>query len=418
MVEIVQINISELKLLEKNPRKISKDQMEKLCESLKNDPDFFFNRPCLVHEKDGVLEVYAGNQRVRAAKKLKWKKVPCILEKGLSEDILNERIIKDNKTYGEFDYEMLANEWDVDLLLDAGFTPEELVGSDHGITDLGSTEEDESNILEPGKDEEAVTKLGDIYDLGPHRIICGDSTLPDVVDNLLSGNYPILMVTDPPYGVEYDPSKRKKHGAKAMGVVQNDDRSDWALAYYLFPGSIAYVWHASWFIDIVKKNLTDCEFEIKQLIIWAKQHFAFGRSDYHWQHEPCWYAIKKGHQHNWNGDRKQTTLWEISNLNCFGKSQDEDERTAHSTQKPIECMARPIRNNTCEGEGVYDPFLGSGTTLIAAEQLGRICYGVELSPAYCDIIVKRYINFVAKKGLNAIIKRNGELISHQEFIKA
>ncbi len=396
-----RIKISDLTLLEKNPRKITSGAMEKLVKSLKADPEFFDRRPCLVNDTKGILTVYAGNQRIRAAKKLKWKDVPCIVDKDLPEDVMKDRIVKDNKTYGEFDFEMLANEFDIEKLLDAGFTPEEL----HiDIEDLGCTDEEEGELLEPPKDPK--TKLGDLYELGTHRLKCGDSTNPDDVVGLLADAIPILMVTDPPYGVNYDPAKRKKHGAKTMGVVMNDDISDWTLAYFLFPGSIAYVWHASWFIDVVKKNLVDCEFEIKQLIIWAKQHFTFGRSDYHWQHEPCWYAIKKGHTHNWNGDRKQTTLWEISNLNCFGKSQEEDERTAHSTQKPLECMARPIRNNTAEGEGVYDPFLGSGTTLIACEKLNRICYGMELDPAYCDIIVNRWIKLTGKK-----VKRNGEEIN-------
>jgi DNA modification methylase len=151
--------------------------------------------------------------------------------------------------------------------------------------------------------------------------------------------------------------------------------------------------------------LIDSDYEIIGQIIWKKQHFALSRGDYHSQHEPCWYAVRKSHQHNWQGSRKESTLWEISNLNCFGKSQEEDERTAHSTQKPLECMARPIRNNTAEGEGVYDPFLGSGTTLIAAEKLNRICYGMELDPAYCDIIVQRWMKLTGKK-----VKRNGQEI--------
>jgi DNA modification methylase len=141
-------------------------------------------------------------------------------------------------------------------------------------------------------------------------------------------------------------------------------------------------------------------------IIWAKQHFALSRGDYHWQHEPCWYAVKKGSKHNWQGARDQSTLWQIANMNAFGTN-DEDERTAHSTQKPLECMARPIRNNTIEGDIVYDPFLGSGTTLIAAEKLKRVCFGMELSPGYCDLIVKRWIKYMEENGLEYTIKVNG-----------
>lgn len=403
MIEIKKISISKLSLLENNPRKINGDQMQKLVESLESDPDFFNKRPCLVNDKDGKLIVYAGNQRIRAAKKLKWKEVPCIVDQNLDEELMKDRIVKDNKTYGEFDYDILANEFDLDKLIAAGFTHEEL---QLDVEDLGSQEEEDGEILEPPKDPK--TKLGDLYELGSHRLLCGDSTNPDDVAKLLVGNTPILMVTDPPYGVEYDPNWRAEagKGCKAVGKVQNDDQVNWALAWHLFPGSIAYIWHAGKHCAEVQKSLEDAEFEIISQIIWQKQNFALSRGDYHWHHEPCWYASRKGHQHNWQGSRKESTLWEIANLNAFGgKSSDEDERTAHSTQKPIECMAKPIRNNSVEGEGVYDPFLGSGTTLIAAEKLKRICYGMELDPAYCDIIVQRWMKLTGKK-----VKLNGQEI--------
>ncbi len=159
------------------------------------------------------------------------------------------------------------------------------------------------------------------------------------------------------------------------------------------------------------QSILDCDFEIISEIIWVKNHFALSRSDYHWKHESCWYAVKKGHNHNWRGDRKQTTIWEISSLNAFGKSKDEDQRTDHSTQKPLECMGRPIQNHTDKGDWVYDPFLGSGTTLIAAERIGRKCIGIEISPIYCDVIVKRYANFMTKQGKTPVIKRNGEIFN-------
>lgn len=406
MRELSHIKISELTLLENNPRKIDKAQFKKLCDSLEKDPGFFLNRPCLVNVKDDKRIVYAGNQRVLAAKKLGWKEIPCIVEINLPEDLIKERIIKDNKHYGEFDMDILANEWDVGLLLDAGFTNAEL--SFDPIEEIESAE-NESEVLEPVKDEDAFTKLGDIYELNDHRLVCGDSTLSEFVEKCINGAEPILMITDPPYGVNYDASWRDKagKGRRAKGKVQNDDNVNWSLAWHLFPGSIAYVWCASRFLTEVAKSLDDSEFERKSEIIWAKQHFALSRGDYHWQHEPCWYAIKKGHQHNWQGARDQSTLWEISNQNAFGGKNEEDERTAHSTQKPLECMARPIRNNTAKNEGVYDPFLGSGTTLIAAEMLGRKCYGIELSPAYCDIIVNRWIKYRKKNGLSHKFKVNG-----------
>jgi len=407
---IQEIPLKKLTLLEKNPRKITKEQLEKLCKSLKDDPEFLKKRPILVNLVNDVYHVYAGNQRVQAAKKIGWKTIPCDVDENLDEALIKSRVIKDNKTYGEFDFDIIANEYDFDDLIEYGFSPEELLGKE--IEEILNEDEDEDTSLEPSKDEDAFTKLGDVYELNHHRLICGDSTLPDYVTKLLDGAEPILMVTDPPYGVEYDPSWREiaGKGRRAKGKVQNDDKINWALAWHLFPGSVAYVWHADKYCAEVEKSLHDSDYEIISQIIWNKQHFALGRGDYHWKHEPCWYAIKNGHQHNWQGSRKECTVWDISNLNCLGKSkEDGEERTAHSTQKPIECMARPIRNNTSKGEGVYDPFIGSGTTLIACEQLDRICYGIELSPAYCDIIVDRWKKFMVKSGKEFIIKLNGEI---------
>jgi len=419
MKEIKNVDIKSLKLLERNPRKITKEAMTKLCDSLIKDPNFLQSRPVLVNDKDGCLQVYAGNQRVQAAKKLKWKQIPCIIEKDLSDEMVKDRVVKDNQTFGVFDYDILAADYEIEDLLAAGFTPEQL---EYDVQDLGETEEDDSEVLEPGKDEEAMTKLGDVYELNEHRIVCGDSTLPEYVEKVLNGQTPILMVTDPPYGVEYDPSwsdggeamrskRGKKSNTKAFGKVQNDDKVNWSLAWYLFTGSVVYVWHAATKCAEVQKSLEEAEFQLISQIIWSKQNFAISKGDYHWHHEPCWYAFKKGQQHNWQGSRKESTIWEISSLNAFGKSkEDGEERTAHSNQKPIECMARPMRNNTAVGEGVYDPFLGSGTTLIAAEQLGRICYGIELSPAYCDIIVDRWKRFMEKNNRSYTIKKNGELV--------
>ena len=204
------------------------------------------------------------------------------------------------------------------------------------------------------------------------------------------------MITDPPYGVDYDPEWRDESdlvvGERSKGKVKNDDRVDWTDAYSLFTGDVVYIWHAGRYAERIAKNLIDCGFEIVSQIIWAKQHFAISRGNYHWQHEPCWYAVRKGKNHRWQGSRDQSTLWEIKNNNAFGNSNPE-EKFGHGTQKPIECMARPIRNNSEKGDIVYDPFLGSGTSLIAAEQLGRICYGLELEPKYCDMIIARYCAF-------------------------
>lgn len=230
-----------------------------------------------------------------------------------------------------------------------------------------------------------------------HRLICGDATVSGDVARLLDNVEPGLMVTDPPYGVDYDPAWREKswRGARSTGKVQADDRSDWREAWALFPGDIAYVWHAGNKADVVAASQQACGFEIRSQIVWAKQHFVISRGHYHGQHEPCWYAVRKGRTEHWAGDRKQTTLWQIANRNAFGGSQD-DTSTDHGTQKPVECMRRPIINHTSAGQAVYDPFVGSGTTIIAAETTGRRCYAMDIDPVYVDVAVGRYAEFCGK----------------------
>jgi DNA modification methylase len=231
---------------------------------------------------------------------------------------------------------------------------------------------------------------------GGHRLLCGDSTVA-TVERVLGGVEPHLMVTDPPYGVEYDPGWRSdpkiaagiRHPKKgAIGEVQNDDRADWRDAWSLFPGAVLYVWHADKKGHVIAESLLACGFEIRSQIIWGKHRFVLGRGHYHPQHEPCWYAVRNGATGHWQGDRTQATLWLMD--------PHQKSETGHGTQKPVECMKRPIENNSSPGQAVYDPFLGSGTTLIAAEMTDRACIGIEISPAYCDVIVKRFQDFAGK----------------------
>jgi DNA modification methylase len=228
-----------------------------------------------------------------------------------------------------------------------------------------------------------------------HRVMCGDSTVEGDVSKLLNGHVPFIMVTDPPYGVEYDPSWRRNLDPRwkyREGKVQNDNRVDWTVAYTYFPGRVAYVWHAGRFAADIALNLRAAGFEIRTQIIWKKQAIVFGRGHYHWQHEPCWYAVRSGESSKWKGDRKQSTIWEIENVHRTQGSDNEDQITEHGTQKPLECMARPIRNHGEKDDDVYDPFLGSGTTVIAAERCGRICFGMEIDPKYCAVILQRCLD--------------------------
>lgn len=396
---VQQRHISELVENEKNPRRLTKEQGIQLERSIKK---FGVCEPIVINTDNTII---GGHQRARILKKMGKKEVEVYVpDRPLDQKESDELNIRLNKNTGDFDYDLLANNWEVKDLIDWGFSPEEL---SIDITTIDGTEED-GEQLSPSKDP--TTKLGDLYVLGDHRLLCGDSTNPDDVKKLLDGAEPVLMVTDPPYGVNYDPAWRgiAGKGCKAIGKIKNDDKVNWALAWHLFPGSIAYIWHAGCCSSEVQKSLDEAEFEIKAQVIWMKQHFALSRGDYHWKHEPCWYAIKKGHSHNWQGSRKECTVWEINNLCAFGASSEEDERTCHSTQKPLECMAKPIRNSSSEGEEVYDPFCGSGTTMIAAEKLKRKSFCMELDPAYCDVIVNRWIKFRNKSNLKSCITLNGE----------
>ncbi len=201
--------------------------------------------------------------------------------------------------------------------------------------------------------------------------------------------------------VRYDPAWRNRaglSGTKRVGKVLNDHRADWREAWALFPGDVAYVWHGALHATTVAESLAACGFAVRAQIIWAKDRLVMGRGHYHWQHEPCWYAVRDGARRHWAGDRKQTTLWSIPTKD-LARHNCPDVATVHGTQKPVECMRRPIVNNSSPGQAVYEPFSGSGTTIIAAEMEGRACYAVELSPAYVDVAVRRWEAFTGQRAV-------------------
>jgi len=198
------------------------------------------------------------------------------------------------------------------------------------------------------------------------------------------------------------------------GTVQNDHRADWRAAWELFPGSVAYVWHAGTKSVIVAQSLEASGFEIRSQIIWAKPHFVISRGHYHVQHEPCWYAVRQSCSANWQGDRRQSTLWEIGNgLSQSGERLLENALTGRGTQKPVECMRRPILHHTRPGDSIYDPFLGSGTTIIAAQQTGRRCLAVELDPIYIDVAVRRWQGFTGKAAVLALDGRDFDTVGKE-----
>lgn len=401
-IELIDHPISDLVSAEYNPRKMSSEQSQALRESITR---FGFVDPVIVNMHPERMNILVGgHQRVRIAREMGFETVPAV-HVSLTRDQERELNVRLNKNTGEFDFDLLAEYFSADELSDWGFTDEELRAFDT-IEDI--VEEDEHETLLP---EVAVSQIGDLFQLGPHRLLCGDSRLEETFKALL-GEYPCpnLMVTDPPYGVNYDPNWRSETGLSDItqtGKVSNDDIFDWTPVWKNFTGNVAYVWHAGVFSHEVARNLEEAGFKVVSQIIWNKPSGPISRGDYHWKHEPCWYVVRKGRKHHWQGARDQWTVWDFPNLNNRAVSESEGQ-TGHGTQKPIECMRRPILNNSRKGATVLDPFLGSGSTLIAAEQTGRICYGIELDPIYVDVIIHRWVKYRLGLGLDATVLRNGE----------
>jgi DNA modification methylase len=366
--------------------------------------EYGFKIPLLV---SGDGEVIDGHLRLKAAQKLGFTEVPVIVcDDWTPEQIRAFRLMANRSAnWAEWDPDMVARElaelnfqaFDLSL---TGFDPKE-------IDELLVPRPDEQSLAAtPVPPRLPVSAPGDLWICGDHRVLCGDATNPGDVARLCVSEAPVIMVTDPPYGVGYVPGWRERAGLgkiRQIGTVENDDRVDWSEAFQLFRGDVVYVWHAGLYAGEVADSLRQCGFEIRSQIVWSKQHFALSRGHYHWQHEPCWYAVRRGQAAHWCGDRRQSTLWEVSNLNPFGGGRAE-EVTGHGTQKPVELMRRPIVNHTERGAVVYDPFLGSGTTLVAAEDTGRICYGLELQAGYVDVIVLRWQNLTGKA---AVLERDG-----------
>jgi DNA modification methylase len=375
----------------RNARTHSPAQVDQIAASIR---EWGWTNPVLVDEEGTII---AGHGRVLAARKLRIADVPVMVAAGWSEAQKRAYTIADNKLTlnGDWDQELLGLEigelevlgFDLDLI---GFSDDERAALAARSTD-GLTDPD----VVPDLPINPVTRPGDIWVLGGHRLICGDSTSPEDASQLLAGVKPHLMVTDPPYGVSYDPAWRKRAGVnlnpRKLGKVVNDDQDDWREAWALFPGSVAYIWHASLHTSEVKQSLEASGFGMRAQIIWAKDRFAFSRGHYHWQHEPCWYAVRGTAGAHWSGDRKQSTVWTIN-------ARDDDGH-GHGTQKPVECMRRPIENNSSSGQAIYDPFSGSGTTIIAAEMTGRSCFAIEIDPAYVDVTVLRWQAFTGSTAM-------------------
>ena len=385
------VPVSKLKANPTNPRVLRDEKFAKLKASIQSFPDMLNYRGIVaVTDTDGKFMVLGGNMRLRAMQDLGIKEVPVMIADHWTEEQRREFIIKDNVGFGEWDWDNLANEWDAEQLAEWGLDLPVDFGAE---TNEGLTDPDEV----PEVPVNPITVLGDVWVLGKHRIVCGDSTEADTVAKCLNGVKPHLMVTDPPYGVEYDANWRNdalggKPGGRSTGKVENDERADWSEAWALFPGDVAYVWQGDKQITDMARQLANNDFQTRNLIVWAKSQFAISRGDYHPMHETCWYAVRKGRKGHYCGDRKQTTLWQID--------KPQKSETGHSTQKPVECMKRPIENNSKKGDAVYEPFSGSGTTIIAGEMTGRSVHAIELHPPYVDVTVRRWQDFTGKQAIH------------------
>lgn len=387
--------VDRIKPYDKNPRTLPEKAVAKVAGSLKT---FGFQKPIVVDEAGVVI---AGHVVLKAAQQAGFSRVPVLIS-SLDANAARAYRLADNRTSQETDWleDLLKDE--LTALDDDGFDLAALGFDDRELQKLMSDDEELARGEEtPEPPVNPVSVLGDVWILGNHRILCGDSTKADDVDKVLNGVKPHLMVTDPPYGVKYDANWRNEAirsdgspiAGRAIGKVLNDDKADWSETWSLFPGTVAYVWHAGLFSGVVADSLTSTGFSLRSQIVWAKSNFAIGRGDYHWGHEPCWYAVKEKAKGAWCGARDQSTLWKID--------KPQKSETGHSTQKPVECMRRPIMNNSSPGQAVYEPFSGSGTTIIAGEMTGRHVYAIELSPAYVDVAVTRWEQFTGQKATHA-----------------
>lgn len=386
MLKIEYVDVAKLKPYDKNTRKHEDYDVSQIAKSIEQ---YGFNDPIGIWGKDNII--VEGHGRLLAAKKLGMDKVPCIRLDDLTDEQRREYAIMHNKTaeLSTWDFDLLAAE--IDGLDFSGFD------IDWGLP----ADEEETEIIEdepPEVDEEhePICQLGDIWQLGEHRLMCGDSTDKNAIEKFLEDKFGKidLVLTDPPYNVAY------KGKTKDELQIENDSMSQEQFELFLSnsfdiiseilkSGGIFYVWHASRSQREFENALNSANLEIRQQLIWVKNSMVLGRQDYQWRHEPCFYGWKEGN-HKWYADRKQTTVLE------FDRPVANKE---HPTMKPISLMAYQIKNSTKKDDIVFDGFGGSGSTLIACEQTGRECYTCELDPKYCDVIIKRWENLTGEKAV-------------------
>lgn len=405
-MEFKKLLIADLVPAAYNPRKALKPgdaEYEKIKNSI---TEFGYVDPIIVNSD---MTIIGGHQRVTVLKDLGYTEIDCIIVEvdKTKEKALNVAL---NKITGEWNKELLADlikdlqnsDFDVSF---TGFEPPEIEQLFNSVHDKNITEDDFDVDAELSKP--AVAKAGDVWLLGRHRVVCGDSTLPETYDVLMDGRKANMVLTDPPYNVNVE---------ETAGKIKNDNMADEDFYKFLFAAFVnmeqsmeqdasIYVFHADTEGLNFRKAFAAAGFYLSGCCIWKKNALVLGRSPYQWQHEPCLFGWKKGGKHNWYSDRKQTTIWEYDRPKA---SKD------HPTMKPVALMAYPIQNSCMSNCIVLDPFLGSGSTLIAAEQTNRICFGIELDEKFVDVIVKRFIEQVGAAS-DVFVLRDGEKISYENI---
>jgi site-specific DNA-methyltransferase (adenine-specific) len=392
-MNVLKVKINEVKTNPKNPRLIKDDKFKKLVKSINDFPQMLELRPIVVDENNIVL---GGNMRLKACKEAGLKEVYIVKAENLTELQKDEFIVKDNVGFGEWDWDMLANEWDNELLDEWGL--------DIPNFDTNEVLEAEEDDFDGKLPEEPFTVLGDLYEIGEHRLLCGDSTDSDVVSKLMNNELADMIFTDPPYGVSYTGGHNKK---QRKGIIadelQGEDLSS------LFEDSINtacifskdsapfYIWYAGGKSKETYLGLSKTPIEVRAVICWYKIKSGSGAfmSQYIPNYEPCIYGHKKGKSIQWFGPTDEKTVWEFKK---------DSTNSYHPTQKPIDVVERALNNSSEKGQLIYDAFGGSGSTMVGSHQLKRKSYTMELDPKFCDVIVKRMITLDP----TLKIKRNGE----------
>lgn len=424
---LLEVNKGQIEGLPKNPRFIRDTRFEQLKKSIQDAPEMLGLRELIVMPHGKKYVVIGGNMRLRACIDLGYNEIPCkVLDKDTPAEKLREYAVKDNNGFGQDDWDALANEWDEEELKGWGMEFPTEWGFEEENTSIEPNDTSEDDFSE---DDEVISvrcHKGDVWQLGNHRLMCGDSIELEEVKRLMGGGIADLLLTDPPYNVNYE------GGTDDKLKIQNDNMSSGAFTEFLTKaftaadsvmkkGAVYYLWHALWTRANFAEAMKSVGWDERQYLIWNKNSLVLGRSDYQWKHEPCFYGWKNGAGHYFFDSRAETTVitdraetdpdkMKKDELVKFVKSvlkghvatdvMDFDRPTAnieHPTMKPVRLIGYLMRNSSRKGDTVLDIFGGSGTTLIAAEQLGRKCRMMELDPHYCDVIIARWEKLTGRK---------------------